>query len=248
MVGHDEVPHRVRGSSSDAAAHGSSGGASRGAPGSIRVRSPGCHGFSPPGRGHDLEETCDQPEPLAHRREARNHRAVASGSVPPSPIPADTQSKQSLPRPDRGFASRCPRTNTRVEVRVATPILHIRRQLAGHRFAAHAAGHRPGGHRVCGSAPVDRRAAAHDTWPASVAGSGMLLFAGLWTPVAGAVVALIEVSQIRRVDEDPRVCLLSAGIASGLAMLGPGRWSIDARLFGWKRIEPPSARPRSRVG
>ena len=130
----------------------------------IRVRSPGCHGFSPPGRGHDLEETCDQPEPLAHRREAGNHRALASGSVPPSPIPADTQSKQSLPRPDRGFASRCPRTNTRVEVRVATPILHIRRQLAWHRFAAHAAGHRPGGHCACGSAPVDRRAAAHDTW------------------------------------------------------------------------------------
>ena len=62
----------------------------------------------------------------------------------------------------------------------------------------------------------------------------MLLFAGLWTPVAGAVVALIEVSQIRRVDEDPGVCLLSAAIASGLAMLGPGRWSNDARLFGWR--------------
>jgi hypothetical protein len=81
---------------------------------------------------------------------------------------------------------------------------------------------------------------------ASVAGSG-LLFAGLWTPVAGAVVALIEISQILRVDEDP-VSLLSAAIAGGLAMLGPGRWSVDARLFGWKRIEPPGARTRSRVG
>jgi putative oxidoreductase len=84
--------------------------------------------------------------------------------------------------------------------------------------------------------------------PATVTGSGLLLFAGLWTPVAGAVVALIEISQILRVDEDPLVCLLSAAIAGGLAMLGPGRWSVDARLFGWKRIEPPSERTRSRVG
>jgi putative oxidoreductase len=80
---------------------------------------------------------------------------------------------------------------------------------------------------------------------ASVAGSGLLLIAGLWTPVAGAVLALIEISQILRGDEDPLLCLLSAGIAGGLAMLGPGRWSVDARLFGWKRIEPPRATTRS---
>ena len=78
--------------------------------------------------------------------------------------------------------------------------------------------------------------------------AGLLLFAGLWTPVAGAVVALIEISQILRGDEDPLLCLLSAAIAGGLAMLGPGRWSVDARLFGWKRIEPPRATTRSSAG
>ena len=31
---------------------------------------------------------------------------------------------------------------------------------------------------------------------------------------------------------------------AALAMLGPGRWSVDARLFGWKRIE---ASPRRRT-
>ena len=72
---------------------------------------------------------------------------------------------------------------------------------------------------------------------ASLAVSGLLLVAGLWTPLAGAVVAAIEVSQMVRAVDQPLVGLLAATIAAALAMLGPGRWSVDARLFGWKRID-----------
>ena len=71
----------------------------------------------------------------------------------------------------------------------------------------------------------------------SLAGSGLLLLAGLWTTLAGTVVALIQMSQILTIDSDPVVSLLAGTIAAGLAMLGPGRWSADARLFGWKRID-----------
>jgi hypothetical protein len=30
-----------------------------------------------------------------------------------------------------------------------------------------------------------------------------------------------------------------ASVGGALALLGPGGWSIDARLFGWKRVELP---------
>jgi len=76
------------------------------------------------------------------------------------------------------------------------------------------------------------------TIPAVLAiGAGILLIAGLWTPIVGISVALIEIWKIIMLPGDKWVWLLLGTAGAALAMLGPGLWSVDARLFGWKRIE-----------
>jgi hypothetical protein len=71
---------------------------------------------------------------------------------------------------------------------------------------------------------------------------GILLIAGLWTPIVGTGIALIEIWNMFALSGDKWVWLLLGTIGAALAMLGPGLWSIDARLFGWKRIEAPAPR------
>jgi len=68
-------------------------------------------------------------------------------------------------------------------------------------------------------------------------GAGALLIAGLWTPIVGISIALIQICKMMLLSGDKWVWLLLAATGAALAMLGPGLWSIDARLFGWKRIE-----------
>ena len=71
--------------------------------------------------------------------------------------------------------------------------------------------------------------------------AAMLLIAGLWTPVVGSLVAIMEAGMlsiafpIRSGELWPNLMLAALGIA--LALIGPGAWSVDARLFGWKRIQ-----------
>jgi len=73
-----------------------------------------------------------------------------------------------------------------------------------------------------------------------LAGSGgILLIAGLWTPVAGILVAVVETWIMFSHPSDGWGPILLAAMSATLAMVGPGARSIDARRFGRKRIEPP---------
>ena len=71
--------------------------------------------------------------------------------------------------------------------------------------------------------------------------AGVLLLIGLWTPVAGALVVIVKVwialSRISSASGDPWIAFIQAVLGVVLALVGPGAWSIDARLFGRKRID-----------
>jgi putative oxidoreductase len=64
---------------------------------------------------------------------------------------------------------------------------------------------------------------------------GVLLLAGMWTPFAGAVIAIQELWLVFSVhfSQDGQHVFLAV-LSAGVAMLGPGAWSVDARLFGRK--------------
>jgi putative oxidoreductase len=74
--------------------------------------------------------------------------------------------------------------------------------------------------------------------------AGALLWPGLWTPVAGSLLFISNVWQISAghaavsfPDIATGAAFLLAAIGAALGLLGPGAWSVDARLFGWRRID-----------
>ncbi|MGJ5816007.1 hypothetical protein [Paludibaculum fermentans] len=70
---------------------------------------------------------------------------------------------------------------------------------------------------------------------------GIFLVAGLWTPVVGTVITLDELwiaFSLGPSELDNRLIhIILAVVTAGVAMLGPGAWSIDARIFGRKRFK-----------
>jgi hypothetical protein len=65
---------------------------------------------------------------------------------------------------------------------------------------------------------------------------GGLLIGGLCTPIAAIVQALLLLwSGVSTRPNDPLPFILAATAVS-LAMLGPGAWSLDAVLFGRRKI------------
>jgi uncharacterized membrane protein YphA (DoxX/SURF4 family) len=74
---------------------------------------------------------------------------------------------------------------------------------------------------------------------------GLLLVAGLWTPIAGVLAAAAAAWNAYASPGDVGFYALLATIAIALALVGPGAWSIDARLFGMRQIKIPTGRQKS---
>lgn len=97
---------------------------------------------------------------------------------------------------------------------------------------------------VVGIALIDRSVVGLRSGPsiestvlfAVLIGAGLLLLAGLWTPIAGTLTAVIELWNVFLLPENLWLYVLLGTMGAALAMLGPGTWSVDARLFGWKRV------------
>jgi putative oxidoreductase len=64
---------------------------------------------------------------------------------------------------------------------------------------------------------------------------GIFLLLGLWTPIWGIVVTLVEVWIASSCGSG--IPILLAALGATVAMIGPGAWSVDARLFGRKHYE-----------
>jgi putative oxidoreductase len=67
--------------------------------------------------------------------------------------------------------------------------------------------------------------------------AGIFLLVGLWTPIAGALLAVIEIWIAVSYPSHLRAAIVLAALGAAIAALGPGAWSIDARLFGRKRLD-----------
>lgn len=67
--------------------------------------------------------------------------------------------------------------------------------------------------------------------------AGVFLVLGLWTPLAGTLVAIADGWILWSSTGSPVSSATLGLLGATLAMIGPGAWSIDARLFGRKHIE-----------
>jgi len=74
-------------------------------------------------------------------------------------------------------------------------------------------------------------------FPLAELAAAALLLLGLWTPIAGVAAAGLAAWNATHGSSEVGFDAMAALLGIALALLGPGNWSLDARLFGWKRLE-----------
>ena len=71
---------------------------------------------------------------------------------------------------------------------------------------------------------------------ATGAALALFILIGLWTPIAGLLVAGVEIWIVLIYPDALVTAIMPATFGATLAMIGPGAFSLDARLFGRKHI------------
>ena len=90
--------------------------------------------------------------------------------------------------------------------------------------------------RVAVAAAIAWRPASH---PVELC-AALLLLGGMWTTAVAALIAGFELWRTA-LQSGGWVSVQLAAMAVALALIGPGVWSIDARFFGWRRIDIPAS-------
>jgi len=67
--------------------------------------------------------------------------------------------------------------------------------------------------------------------------AGILLLFGLWTPISGALVAVVELWIALSGTSHLHETIMLATTGAVMAALGPGARSIDALVFGRRRLD-----------
>ncbi|MBB5059316.1 putative membrane protein YphA (DoxX/SURF4 family) [Granulicella aggregans] len=73
--------------------------------------------------------------------------------------------------------------------------------------------------------------------------AALLIAVGLFTPIASGSAALVSLGSIQYSNE-PAMSALTVAILVAVALLGAGAYSVDARLYGRRRLVISSTRDK----
>jgi uncharacterized membrane protein YphA (DoxX/SURF4 family) len=102
-------------------------------------------------------------------------------------------------------------------------------------------------HRVVGSllkTPDSRSMTIDEIFAGCALLAGILIIIGLWTSLAASV-ALVLGLGAASFGIEPLHSLFFAWLSFTVALVGPGAWSLDARLFGWRQIRFSNGKPHT---
>lgn len=102
-------------------------------------------------------------------------------------------------------------------------------------------------HRVLGSllkAPDSRSMTLDEIVGGCALLAGILIIIGLWTSLAASAALILGIAGAS-FGIEPVHSLFFAWLSFAVALVGPGAWSLDARLFGWRQIRFSNRKPHT---